>query len=155
MYVPTGPVPQLHCAPLHPRANRMSEGFSVAAPRHRRRQALGRVEQHAAGAAGLLKSLANQQRLLILCSLLDGPHSVREINERIELSQSALSQHLAVLRRARVVTTRRESQTIWYEIAPGPANHVMEALYAAFCAPGARGPRREVELAPSEQGQCR
>ncbi|MBS0396824.1 MAG: helix-turn-helix transcriptional regulator [Proteobacteria bacterium] len=102
------------------------------------------VVEHAGAAAALLKALSNEQRLVILCALLDGPHSVGEINARVPLSQSALSQHLAVLREAGVVRTRRESQTIWYRLAPGPANHIMEALYHAFCAPrpGAPTPGR-------------
>ena len=102
------------------------------------------VQEHAGEAAALLKALANDQRLLVLCALLDGPLSVGEINERVELSQSALSQHLAVLRTARIVTTRRESQTIYYALADGPALKVMEVLYEAFCAPkaGRRNPRR-------------
>jgi ArsR family transcriptional regulator, virulence genes transcriptional regulator len=116
----------------------MSVSGSVVATRKEERPVLAQVEEHAAGAAVLLKALGNEQRLIVLCTLLDGPHSVGEINARVSLSQSALSQHLAVLRTAGIVTTRRESQTIWYEIAPGPANHVMEALYAAFCAPQAR-----------------
>jgi DNA-binding transcriptional ArsR family regulator len=99
------------------------------------------VQEHAGEAAALLKALANDQRLLVLCSLLDGPLSVGEINERVELSQSALSQHLAVLRSARIVTTRRESQTIYYGLAEGPALKIMEVLYDAFCAPGAPRPK--------------
>jgi ArsR family transcriptional regulator, virulence genes transcriptional regulator len=73
-----------------------------------------------------------------LCALLDGPMSVGEINERVPLSQSALSQHLAVLRAAGVVTTRRQSQTIYYALAQGPALKIMEVLYDAFCAPSTR-----------------
>jgi ArsR family transcriptional regulator, virulence genes transcriptional regulator len=119
----------------------MSANASIAAMRKEQRPMLAQVEVHAADAALLLKALGNEQRLIVLCTLLDGPHSVGEINVRVPLSQSALSQHLAVLRAAGIVTTRRESQTIWYEIAPGPANHVMEALYAAFCAPQARAQR--------------
>ena len=116
----------------------MSASDSIVATRKERRPILAQVEEHAADAAVLLKALGNEQRLLVLCTLLDGPHSVGEINARVPLSQSALSQHLAVLRSAGIVRTRRESQTIWYEIAAGPANHVMEALYAAYCAPQAR-----------------
>ncbi len=97
------------------------------------------IREHAGEAGALLKALANDQRLLVLCSLLDGPLSVGEINERVQLSQSALSQHLAVLRTALIVTTRRESQTIYYALAPGPALKVMEVLYEAFCAPKTRG----------------
>lgn len=93
------------------------------------------VQEHVGEAAALLKALANDQRLLVLCSLLDGPLSVGDLNDRITLSQSALSQHLAVLRAAGLVTTRRESQTIYYSLVPGPAMQIMEVLYEAFCAP--------------------
>jgi len=95
------------------------------------------VQEHATEAAALLKALANDQRLLVLCALLDGSLSVGEINERVPLSQSALSQHLAVLRDAGLVTTRRQSQTIYYALAQGPALKIMEVLYDAFCAPRA------------------
>ena len=115
---------------------------------------LARVQEHAADATALLKALGNEQRLLVLCTLLDGPHSVGEINVRVPLSQSALSQHLAVLRGAGIVRTRRESQTIWYEIAPGPANHVMEALYAAFCAPGGHAPNGRSRAPARDKGEC-
>lgn len=100
------------------------------------------VQEHAGEAATLLKALANDQRLLILCSLLEGPLSVGGINEQVELSQSALSQHLAVLRTNGIVTTRRESQTIYYALAQGPALNIMEVLYQAFCAPDAPNRRR-------------
>lgn len=96
------------------------------------------VEAHAGEAAAFLKALANDQRLLVLCALLNGPLSVGEVNARVALSQSALSQHLAVLRGAGLVTTRRESQTIYYSLARGPALRIMEVLYEAFCAPKAR-----------------
>jgi DNA-binding transcriptional ArsR family regulator len=100
---------------------------------------LAEMARHADDAAALLKALANEQRLLVMCSLVDGPKSVGELNERVELSQSALSQHLAVLRAAGVVTTRREGQTIWYALADGPATAVMNALHASFCAPKKAG----------------
>jgi len=132
----------------------MSANSSIAAERNERRPTLAQVEDHAADAAVLLKALGNEQRLLVLCTLLDGPHSVGEINARVPLSQSALSQHLAVLRTAGIVRTRRESQTIWYDIAPGPANHVMEALYAAFCAPQARGQRGKSKSQSRIKGEC-
>jgi DNA-binding transcriptional ArsR family regulator len=96
---------------------------------------LAAVRSHAAEAAGFLKALANDQRLMVLCSLLGGPLSVGEINERVHLSQSALSQHLSVLREAGLVTTDRQSQTIYYSLTPGPALQVMEVLYSAFCEP--------------------
>ena len=132
----------------------MAADASLAATRKERRLLLAQVEEHAADAAALLKALANQQRLLVLCTLLDGPHSVGDINARVPLSQSALSQHLAVLRAAGIVRTRRESQTIWYDIAPGPANHVMEALHAAFCAPQGRTSSGRSKLQLEGGGTC-
>ena len=119
----------------------MAAGPTNAAVREHELPRMIAVQEHAGEAAALLKALANDQRLLVLCALLDGPRSVGEINERIELSQSALSQHLAVLRAAHIVTTRRESQTIFYALAAGPALKVMEVLYEAFCAPKPRAPR--------------
>jgi DNA-binding transcriptional ArsR family regulator len=99
------------------------------------RAAMSAIQEHAGEAAALLKALANDQRLLVLCCLLDGPLSVGEINERVPLSQSALSQHLGVLREAGLVTTTRKSQTVNYTLAQGPALKIMEVLYSAFCAP--------------------
>lgn len=101
---------------------------------------LAEVRGHAAAAAELLRALANDRRLLVLCALVDGPLSVGEINARVPLSQSALSQHLAVLREAGVVVTARHSRHVKYELVPGAALHVMQALHQAYCAPrsGAR-----------------
>jgi DNA-binding transcriptional ArsR family regulator len=103
----------------------------------RSRGVIATLQDHAAEAAAFLKALGNDQRLLILCALLDGPLSVGEINKRVPLSQSALSQHLGVLRDAALVTTTRKSQTIYYALTQGPALEIMQVLYAAFCAPPA------------------
>lgn len=103
--------------------------------------AMAAVKEHAGEAAALLKALASEQRLLVLCCLLEGPRSVGDINDRVLLSQSALSQHLAVLREAGLVMTERQAQTILYALAPGPTVRIMEVLYSEFCAPPAR-PRR-------------
>ena len=102
---------------------------------------MAEVREHATEAAAFLKALANDQRLLVLCALLEGALSVGDINERVPLSQSALSQHLSVLREAGLVTTARQSQTIYYRLASGPALQIMEVLYATFCAPSATSPR--------------
>jgi len=99
------------------------------------------MERHAGDAASLLKSLANPHRLAILCVLGEGEVAVGALNERIPLSQSALSQHLAVLREEGLVGTRRESQTIYYSIRPGPALDVIRVLHDHFC--GVRPPRRK------------
>lgn len=104
-------------------------------------QSLGAVaalQDHARSAAGVLKGMANEQRLLIMCSLVRGSLSVGEVNARVPLSQSALSQHLAVLRDAGLVKTHRRSQTVFYSLLPGPAVEIMEILYREFCAPAAR-----------------
>lgn len=86
-------------------------------------------------AAQLLKALANEKRLLILCLLVDGERSVGELNNLVDLSQSALSQHLAVLREQNMVSTRREAQTIYYSLTPGPALEVIKTLHDIYCAP--------------------
>ncbi|HUY84505.1 MAG TPA: metalloregulator ArsR/SmtB family transcription factor [Steroidobacteraceae bacterium] len=120
------------------------------APRARRApafSAIGDIRRHASAAAELLKAMANSQRLSVLCALADGPKSVGAINARVPLSQSALSQHLAVLRARALVTARRESQMIHYALAPGPALEIMKVLYSAYCAPRPR--RRSPALTPS------
>lgn len=91
------------------------------------------MREHAADATRLLKALANEKRLMLLCLLVEGERSVGELNARVELSQSALSQHLAVLREDGLVTTRREAQTIYYAVAPGPAQQVIATLHDVYC----------------------
>ena len=68
-------------------------------------------------AARILRAMANENRLMVLCCLGRGELSVSELLERIPLSQSALSQHLAMLRKEGVVDTRREAQAIYYRVA--------------------------------------
>jgi len=91
--------------------------------------------RHAEDAALFLKLMANPHRLMILCHLLGGEMSVGEMNGHLPLSQSALSQHLAMLRNNGMVTTRREQQTIYYSLASEEVEGVMEVLYKHFCAP--------------------
>ncbi|MEL0641938.1 metalloregulator ArsR/SmtB family transcription factor [Pseudoalteromonas aliena] len=86
-----------------------------------------------AQAEQLLKILANKNRLMILCSLQDKEMSVSQLNEAVPLAQSALSQHLAALRKANVVATRRESQTIYYRIIDDNAVQLLGMLYNLFC----------------------
>ena len=98
------------------------------------------MRSHAADASRLLKALGNAQRLRVLCLLLEREMSVGQINERLpDLSQSALSQHLGKLREEQLVRTRRESQTIWYKLEPGPAQRIMAALYGIYCTPEESG----------------
>ena len=94
------------------------------------------MRAHAADASRLLKALANEKRLMLLCLLVEGERSVGELNARVDLSQSALSQHLAVLREDGLVTTRREAQTIYYTVSPGPTQRVIQTLHDVYCGNG-------------------
>ncbi len=98
------------------------------------RSSADRMGVHASDAARLLKTLANEKRLMILCLLVESERSVGELNARVELSQSALSQHLAVLREEGLVHTRRDAQSIYYSLAEGPAQHVIDTLHSIYCA---------------------
>jgi DNA-binding transcriptional ArsR family regulator len=91
------------------------------------------MQLHAADAAGLMKALGNESRLMILCVLAEGERSVSDLNTIVPLSQSALSQQLARLRQQGLVTTRRESQTIYYSLADGPADRVITLLHDIYC----------------------
>ncbi|RNF49770.1 ArsR family transcriptional regulator [Marinomonas hwangdonensis] len=84
-------------------------------------------------AAVFLKALSNENRLMILCHLLDQELSVTALNEKLPLSQSALSQHLAVLRKDDLVSTRRESQTIHYSIGDVRVKELIQTLHRLFC----------------------
>ena len=91
------------------------------------------LERHAEAAEALLKAMANRSRLMVLCVLHDGEFSVGELNARIPLSQSALSQHLATLRRAGLVTTRRAAQTVYYRLSDRVASALITVLHGHFC----------------------
>lgn len=97
--------------------------------------AVGQMQANARRATALLKSMANETRLLILCQLSQGEMSVGELAREIPLSQSALSQHLALLRREKLVRTRRESQFVWYSLDSEDAQAVIATLYRQFCEP--------------------
>ena len=97
---------------------------------------LSRIDEmqlHAGEAARVLKAIGNEQRLLILCNLLGRPLSVGELNARLELSQSALSQHLALLRESGLLVTRREAQSIFYSLPAGPVTRIMALLQDIYC----------------------
>lgn len=97
-------------------------------------------------ATALLKALGNERRLLILCYLAKGEHSVSALEGLVGLSQSALSQHLARLRREQLVKTRRSAQTIYYSLASHETRAIIEALYALYCsAPAPTGPTKRPE----------
>jgi DNA-binding transcriptional ArsR family regulator len=94
------------------------------------------MREHAADAARLMSALGNESRLMILCMLAEGEQSVGSLNEAVSLSQSALSQQLARLRRQGLVETRRESQTIFYSLGKGPAEKIIHLLHDIYCPGG-------------------
>lgn len=91
------------------------------------------LRNNAKQATNLLKALANENRLLILCYLDNRELSVSELNACLDLSQSAFSQHLAVLRRDQLVKTRRESQTIYYSLNGEEAKQIIRTLHSMYC----------------------
>ncbi|MGZ8410406.1 MAG: ArsR/SmtB family transcription factor [Hyphomicrobium sp.] len=92
------------------------------------------MEARARRASTLLKAMGNSHRLMILCRLAEGEKCVGELERMIGLSQSALSQHLARLRRDDVVTTRRVAQTIYYSLSGPEARSIIATLYRLYCA---------------------
>ncbi len=97
------------------------------------------LRANAQKASELLKAMSNEKRLMILCYLANGEKAVGEMEKLVGLSQSALSQHLARLRRDGLVKTRRASQTIYYSLAGGEAQAIMQTLHGIYCcAPEAR-----------------
>lgn len=93
------------------------------------------LQARAAEVSDHLTLLSNASRLMVLCHLLDGEQSVGTLQAQLELSQSALSQHLARLREAGMVATRRERQTIYYRIADARVQDMIDALYRIYCEP--------------------
>tara|TARA_R110002096_G_scaffold6206_1_gene28517 strand:- start:3713 stop:4021 length:309 start_codon:yes stop_codon:yes gene_type:complete len=91
------------------------------------------LHQHAEQASRLLKTLGNPVRLMILCTLAQGEFAVGDLNGRIDLSQSTLSQHLAVLRREGLVQTRRDAQSIFYSLHGNEVRSLMDCLYKTYC----------------------
>ena len=95
---------------------------------------IAELERKAAEAARLLKLLANENRLLILCRLaIAGEMSVGDLADAVDLSQSALSQHLAKMREDGLLATRREAQTVFYRIADPDAARLLALLKSIYC----------------------
>lgn len=94
---------------------------------------LERLKKNAGHAASLLKSMSNESRLMILCTLLSNEMSVSELNEVVPLSQSALSQHLAALRQSGLVATRKQAQTVFYSLASESPEKIIGVLKSIYC----------------------
>lgn len=93
------------------------------------------MEEKAGEVAGLLRALANERRLMILCKLVEwGEANVNTLADAVGLSQSALSQHLSKMRAEGLVTFRRERQTLWYRIADPRIEQLFATLHKLFCA---------------------
>lgn len=91
------------------------------------------MQEHATHAVDLLKSMANESRLMILCLLANGEMTVSDINKSVPISQSALSQHLAALRKADLVATRKVAQTIFYRLNGDATVKVISVLQSIYC----------------------
>ncbi len=90
------------------------------------------LQDNSQKAADLLKAFSNEARILILCQLYKNERSVTELNSGIGLSQSALSQHLARLRKDGLVTTRRNAQTIYYSLEDPAARAILQLLHSLY-----------------------
>ena len=105
---------------------------------------LSELQSRALRASGLLKAMSNPVRLLVLCQLAEGEKSVGELEGVVDVSQSALSQHLALLRSRGLVRFRRDGQTLYYSLNGREAPALLAALYQLYC----RKPTRRA-LAPA------
>ncbi|SFJ53721.1 transcriptional regulator, ArsR family [Bosea sp. OK403] len=92
------------------------------------------LASRAAEVAGLLKTLAHPNRLMIVCTLVEGEYSVSQLEEMLDIHQPTLSQQLTVLREAGIVETRREARQIFYRLTEQKAASLVAALHAIFCA---------------------
>lgn len=93
------------------------------------------MRANAGRASALMRALANENRLMILCQLVPGERSVGDLAEALELRQAAVSQQLALLRKDGLVAPRRDGQTVYYALAGDAARRVLDVLYELFCAP--------------------
>jgi DNA-binding transcriptional ArsR family regulator len=112
------------------------------------------LQANARRASTLLKAMSNEHRLLILCQLSKTEKSVGELERLIGLSQSALSQHLARLRRDGLVQTRRSAQTIFYSLKGTEAETVISTLYGLYCASEDELEQDDTFVVPAKVASC-
>lgn len=91
------------------------------------------LQARATEVASVLKLLANPKRLLILCHLQDGPCTVTDLQEKVGLSQSALSQHLAKMRADGLVSVIKKGTYAHYQIADASVKKIIALLYVLYC----------------------
>lgn len=92
------------------------------------------MANRASEVAKLLKTLSHPARLIIVCTLVEGEYSVGELEEKVDIHQPHLSQHLTVLRGSGIVETRRDRKQIFYRLTEEKAAQLVSALYDIFCA---------------------
>ncbi len=100
------------------------------------------MQDAAQEAESILKTLGHRHRLMILCQLVEGERPVGELARLLKVRDSTMSQHLALLRKDGLVTTRREGQVIHYALSSGPAKILLEALAQIYCGPPIAGAGR-------------
>ncbi|MFS8048728.1 sulfite-sensing transcriptional repressor BigR [Rhizobium sp. BR 314] len=100
-----------------------------------RKAKLSSVEmaEKAGDVADLLKTLSHPARLMIVCTLVEAEYAVSDLEEKVDVHQPHLSQHLTVLRHSGIVETRREGKQIFYRLAEKNAARLVSALYDIFC----------------------
>lgn len=100
----------------------------------KRKADIKRMQEAAGEASQLMKTLGHPGRLMVLCYLVEGERSVGELAEELDMTQSALSQHLARMRSESLVETRRDSQNVFYSVTDGEVRSLIKAMYKIFCA---------------------
>lgn len=91
------------------------------------------IQRNASAATSLLKTLAHEDRLMLLCQLCEREMCVSELEQVLDIRQPSLSQQLGVLRREGLVATRRDGKHIFYTVSPGPALQILQQLHAIYC----------------------
>ena len=94
---------------------------------------IAKLQEKASSASGLLKVLASESRLLILCQLIEGEKSVNQLEELVGMRQSALSQHLARMREENIVGFRRSAQTLYYRVTDPRILKILATLKSIYC----------------------
>jgi DNA-binding transcriptional ArsR family regulator len=115
------------------------------------------MQSAASQASELLKALANPHRLMIICQLIEHERSVGELADLLDIRDSTVSQHLALLRKDRLVSARRDGQTIWYSISSEPARELLTVLYRVYCPAEKRcdAPARAIATTVPSTGRTR
>ncbi|MGR5219141.1 ArsR/SmtB family transcription factor [Vibrio parahaemolyticus] len=91
------------------------------------------MKSRAADVADVLKTLSHPDRLFVLCQLVDGEQGAGQLQSNSNLSQSAFSQHLTVLKRAGLVSVRKESQHVYYSLKDDRVVGLIQQLHSLYC----------------------